>query len=101
MFPKDRINYIDFFMTMIRWNADANQIVTEAQKRWLRTAEICGILQNDKTFPLAAEPANKPPSMTLNCVVWFAIIDLDFWTNSLFFYIKPLLVLYLRQGFTN
>ena len=88
-------------MTMIRWNADANQIVTEAQKRWLRTAEICGIIQNYKNFPLAAEPAKKPPSMTLNCIVWFAIIDLDFWTNFLFFYIKPLLVLYLRQGFTN
>ncbi|XP_050291132.1 calmodulin-binding transcription activator 3-like [Quercus robur] len=41
---------------------NANQIVTEAQKRWLRTAEICGIIQNYKNFRLAAEPAKKPPS---------------------------------------
>ncbi|KAL4645337.1 hypothetical protein ACB092_02G228100 [Castanea dentata] len=64
---------------------NANQIVTEAQKRWLHTAEICGILHNYKNFPLATKPANMPPSMTLNCIVWFAIIDLDFWTNFLFF----------------
>ncbi|KAF3954822.1 hypothetical protein CMV_019884 [Castanea mollissima] len=41
---------------------DANQIVTEAQKRWLRPAEICGILQYYENFHIAAKPANKPPS---------------------------------------
>ncbi|KAL4645336.1 hypothetical protein ACB092_02G228100 [Castanea dentata] len=40
---------------------NANQIVTEAQKRWLHTAEICGILHNYKNFPLATKPANMPP----------------------------------------
>ena len=65
---KDRINYTDFFMTMIWWNADTNQIVTEAKKRWLRPVEICEILQNYKSFHIASEPANMPPSMTLNCI---------------------------------
>ncbi|KAK9990250.1 hypothetical protein SO802_025235 [Lithocarpus litseifolius] len=41
---------------------DTNQIVTEAKKRWLRPVEICEILQNYKSFHIASEPANLPPS---------------------------------------
>ncbi|KAK4584049.1 hypothetical protein RGQ29_021974 [Quercus rubra] len=41
---------------------DTNQIVTEAKKRWLRPVEICEILQNDKSFHIASEPAKMPPS---------------------------------------
>ncbi|KAA8530853.1 hypothetical protein F0562_005523 [Nyssa sinensis] len=41
------------------------QILLEAQHRWLRPAEICEILQNYKKFRIAPEPENKPPSGSL------------------------------------
>ncbi|KAI8032144.1 Calmodulin-binding transcription activator 3 [Camellia lanceoleosa] len=44
---------------------DIEQILLEAQHRWLRPAEICEILQNYKKFRIAPEPANKPPSGSL------------------------------------
>ncbi|KAM7513614.1 hypothetical protein LguiA_003197 [Lonicera macranthoides] len=44
---------------------DIEQILLEAQHRWLRPAEICEILQNYKRFRIAPEPANKPPSGSL------------------------------------
>ncbi|XP_021714178.1 calmodulin-binding transcription activator 3-like isoform X1 [Chenopodium quinoa] len=44
---------------------DIEQILFEAQHRWLRTPEICEILQNYKRFNIAPEPPNLPPSGAL------------------------------------
>uniref|UniRef100_A0A7N0U5J7 CG-1 domain-containing protein n=1 Tax=Kalanchoe fedtschenkoi TaxID=63787 RepID=A0A7N0U5J7_KALFE len=44
---------------------DIEQILLEAQHRWLRPAEICEILQNYKSFRICPEPADKPPSGSL------------------------------------
>ncbi|XP_042385291.1 calmodulin-binding transcription activator 3-like isoform X1 [Zingiber officinale] len=44
---------------------DIQQILIEAQHRWLRPAEICEILQNYKKFNIAPESPNKPPSGSL------------------------------------
>ncbi|XP_042473029.1 calmodulin-binding transcription activator 1-like isoform X2 [Zingiber officinale] len=41
---------------------DIDQILIEAQHRWLRPAEICEILQNYRKFNIAPEPPNRPPS---------------------------------------
>ena len=40
---------------------DLVQILQEAQKRWLRPAEICEILRNYKKFQLAPDPPVQPP----------------------------------------
>ncbi|XP_042443636.1 calmodulin-binding transcription activator 2-like isoform X2 [Zingiber officinale] len=42
---------------------DIEQLLVEAQHRWLRPAEICEILQNHRKFRIAPEPPNKPQSM--------------------------------------
>jgi len=42
---------------------DIEQIIVEAQHRWLRPAEICAILSNYTKFRIAPEPAHMPPSM--------------------------------------
>ncbi|PON86147.1 Notch [Trema orientale] len=44
---------------------DIEQILIEAQHRWLRPAEICEILRNYKKFRVAPEPANMPPNGSL------------------------------------
>ncbi|KAE8704926.1 Calmodulin-binding transcription activator 3 [Hibiscus syriacus] len=44
---------------------DIEQILMEAQHRWLRPAEICEILKNYKQFRIAPEPAHVPPSGSL------------------------------------
>lgn len=44
---------------------DMEQILLEAQHRWLRPAEICEILQNYKKFHIAPQPPNKPDSGSL------------------------------------
>ncbi|KAK8673821.1 hypothetical protein V6N13_112132 [Hibiscus sabdariffa] len=44
---------------------DIEQILMEAQHRWLRPAEICEILKNYKKFCIAPEPAQMPPSGSL------------------------------------
>ncbi|XP_057976566.1 calmodulin-binding transcription activator 2 [Malania oleifera] len=44
---------------------DIQQILLEAQTRWLRPAEICEILQNYQKFYIASEPPNMPPSGSL------------------------------------
>ncbi|KAG9451523.1 hypothetical protein H6P81_011488 [Aristolochia fimbriata] len=44
---------------------DIEQILVEAQNRWLRPAEICEILKNYRNFRIAPEPPNKPPSGSL------------------------------------
>ncbi|KAG6386691.1 hypothetical protein SASPL_151863 [Salvia splendens] len=44
---------------------DIEQILQEAQHRWLRPAEICEILQNYKKFRIAPEPPNRPPNGSL------------------------------------
>ncbi|XP_028550153.1 calmodulin-binding transcription activator 2 isoform X2 [Dendrobium catenatum] len=41
------------------------QILQEAQHRWLRPIEICEILRNYHKFCIAPEPPNKPPSGSL------------------------------------
>lgn len=49
-------------------NTDMKQILSEAQHRWLRSAEICEILLHYKIFCIAPEPPNVPPSMILTYV---------------------------------
>ncbi|KAJ4950273.1 hypothetical protein NE237_027105 [Protea cynaroides] len=44
---------------------DIQQILLEAQNRWLRPAEICEILRNYRDFRIAPEPPNKPSSGSL------------------------------------
>ncbi|XAR73390.1 hypothetical protein NMG60_11007343 [Bertholletia excelsa] len=44
---------------------DIEQILLEAQHRWLRPAEICEILRNYKRFRIAPEPPHMPPSGSL------------------------------------
>ncbi|XP_068636574.1 calmodulin-binding transcription activator 3-like isoform X2 [Aristolochia californica] len=44
---------------------DIEQILVEAENRWLRPAEICEILKNYRKFRIAPEPPNKPPSGSL------------------------------------
>ncbi|KAL3515538.1 hypothetical protein ACH5RR_022440 [Cinchona calisaya] len=41
---------------------DINQILSEAQHRWLRPAEICEILRNYQKFYITPEPPFKPTS---------------------------------------
>ncbi|XVF67208.1 hypothetical protein PTKIN_Ptkin10aG0101900 [Pterospermum kingtungense] len=44
---------------------DIEQILVEAQHRWLRPAEICEILRNYQKFQISSEPPNRPPSGSL------------------------------------
>ncbi|KAK8930868.1 Calmodulin-binding transcription activator 3 [Platanthera zijinensis] len=44
---------------------DIEQILMEAQHRWLRPTEICEILQNYRKFRIAPEPSQRPPSGSL------------------------------------
>ncbi|KAL4369390.1 hypothetical protein GQ457_05G008410 [Hibiscus cannabinus] len=44
---------------------DIEQILMEAQHRWLRPPEICEVLKNYKNFSIAPEPAHMPPSGSL------------------------------------
>ncbi|KAJ1298425.1 hypothetical protein BS78_01G452300 [Paspalum vaginatum] len=44
---------------------DIEQILKQAQQRWLRPAEICEILKNYRNFHIASEPPNTPPSGSL------------------------------------
>jgi hypothetical protein len=44
---------------------DIKQLLSEAQHRWLRPAEICEILRNHQKFHIASEPPNRPPSGSL------------------------------------
>nr|GMD51593.1 calmodulin-binding transcription activator 2 [Ipomoea batatas]GMD53525.1 calmodulin-binding transcription activator 2 [Ipomoea batatas] len=46
-------------------DADIDQILLEAQHRWLRPAEICEILKNYQKFQIAPEPPNMPPNGSL------------------------------------
>nr|GMD58361.1 calmodulin-binding transcription activator 3-like isoform X1 [Ipomoea batatas] len=46
-------------------DADIDQILLEAQHRWLRPAEICEILKNYQKFQIAPEPPNTPPNGSL------------------------------------
>ncbi|KAD7117535.1 hypothetical protein R6Q59_005849 [Mikania micrantha] len=44
---------------------DIEQILLEAQHRWLRPAEICEILRNYTKFRIASEPGNRPSNGSL------------------------------------
>ncbi|CAN6466777.1 unnamed protein product [Victoria cruziana] len=44
---------------------DIEQILLEAQHRWLRPAEVCEILRNYRKFQIAPDPPNKPPGGSL------------------------------------
>ncbi|KAI3920049.1 hypothetical protein MKW98_001305 [Papaver atlanticum] len=44
---------------------DVEQILLEAQTRWLRPAEICEILRNYSNFRITPEPPTRPPSGSL------------------------------------
>ncbi|GMP57228.1 hypothetical protein CsSME_00021399 [Camellia sinensis var. sinensis] len=41
------------------------QILQEAQHRWLRPAEICEVLRNHEKFHLTPEPPIRPPAGSL------------------------------------
>ncbi|KAF4374823.1 hypothetical protein G4B88_031026 [Cannabis sativa] len=41
---------------------DIQQLLSEAQHRWLRPAEICEILRNHQTFRISPEPPSRPPN---------------------------------------
>jgi len=43
--------------------ADMEQLLSEAQHRWLRPTEICEILQNYHKFHIASESPTRPASM--------------------------------------
>lgn len=62
-------------MVMV-YHADIEQILIEAQHRWLRPAEICEILRNFKRFRIAPEPATMPPSELLTGLRTFCDYDL-------------------------
>ncbi|KAL9226412.1 hypothetical protein vseg_002230 [Gypsophila vaccaria] len=44
---------------------DINQLLQEAQKRWLKPAEVLFILQNHANYQITAEAPQKPPSGSL------------------------------------
>ncbi|XP_026437762.1 calmodulin-binding transcription activator 2-like isoform X1 [Papaver somniferum] len=44
---------------------DVEQILAEAQNRWLRPPEICEILQNYRKYQIAPSPPDTPPSGSL------------------------------------
>ncbi|KFK28113.1 hypothetical protein AALP_AA8G474400 [Arabis alpina] len=44
---------------------DIQQLLSEAQHRWLRPAEICEILRNHQKFHISSEPPNRPSSGSL------------------------------------
>lgn len=44
---------------------DIQQLLSEAQHRWLRPAEICEILRNYQKFQISSEPPSRPPSGSL------------------------------------
>ncbi|XP_062077108.1 calmodulin-binding transcription activator 1 isoform X2 [Humulus lupulus] len=48
-----------------RGSYDIQLLLSEAQHRWLRPAEICEILRNHQTFRISSEPPNRPPSGSL------------------------------------
>lgn len=61
--------FIRRLFSLLTWQglfecADIEQILLEAQNRWLRPPEICEILRNYQKFRIAPEPPNKPPSKT-------------------------------------
>ncbi|KAK1423739.1 hypothetical protein QVD17_19047 [Tagetes erecta] len=45
--------------------SDIERILSEAQQRWLRPAEICGILHNYTKLQIDSEPGNRPPNGSL------------------------------------
>ncbi|KAL8132704.1 hypothetical protein AgCh_008252 [Apium graveolens] len=47
------------------FTADIEQILLEAQNRWLRPTEICEILRNYNKFRISPEPAHRPPNGSL------------------------------------
>jgi hypothetical protein len=51
------------YIMMIMITTDIQQILSEAQYRWLRPPEICQILTNHNNFQIASEPSYMPPSM--------------------------------------
>ena len=55
--------------SMMDMDTDVEQILVEAQHRWLRPAEICEILRNYNKFHVAPEPANMPQSMILRLLL--------------------------------
>lgn len=55
--------YILLLSNLTHFSIDLEQILQEAQHRWLRPIEICEILRNYHKFCIAPEPPNKPPSM--------------------------------------
>ncbi|KAL8143521.1 hypothetical protein V2J09_016553 [Rumex salicifolius] len=47
---------------------DIDQLLLEAQHRWLRPTEICQILQNYRNFRIAPEPQHLPQSINF-CLI--------------------------------
>jgi hypothetical protein len=55
-----------------------DQILKEAQQRWLRPAEICEILKNYKNFRIAPEPPTMPASTTPIFCLTLPLVDYMF-----------------------
>lgn len=51
-----------FFFWPLYGIADMEQLLSEAQHRWLRPAEICEILRNYHKFHIATESPTRPAS---------------------------------------
>ncbi|KAK3020968.1 hypothetical protein RJ639_046955 [Escallonia herrerae] len=71
--------------------ADIEQILLEAQHRWLRPAEICEILRNYQKFRIAPEPANRPPSRFFFSLIFVA-------NGSLFLFDRKVLRYFRKDG---
>lgn len=67
------------------------QILSEAQHRWLRSTEICQILTNYNSFQIASQPSHMPPSIHISFSFYFLI------NSFLFLYldiIKGLIIMF-------
>lgn len=62
--------------------AEIQQLLSEAQHRWLRPAEICEILRNYQTFRISSEPPNRPPSMNFFIIIFYTFMQSCLYYNS-------------------
>lgn len=56
---------IPFESLNVSWYViELEEILNEAERRWLRPAEICEILRNHKKFKLTPDPPVMPPGIS-------------------------------------
>ncbi|CDY18719.1 BnaA09g06760D [Brassica napus] len=65
LFTSGTVSRFKAFAVVVFAGTDIQQLLSEAQHRWLRPAEICEILRNYQKFHIASEPPNRPPSGSL------------------------------------